>query len=249
MSRLRLKPLAVIWDVYGTLLDLAPPPADAEARWAQAFHRHLGLVPPLGPEAFTRAARTVINRLHSEARSHGIPWPEIWWPAVVAEVLPAVRDLAGPSLDALLLELARTGRSTRMTRTAAAVLRALHDQGATLGIASNAQGYTLRELGDALAGHALDPAWFDPALCFWSFQHGFSKPDPHVFRLLRARLEARGIAPAATLMVGDRLDNDVEPARAQGWQAWHLTDSAGQTWTDLARHLESTGWGPILPHP
>ena len=24
-------------------------------------------------------------------------------------------------------------------------------------------------------------------------------------------------------MVGDRLDNDVQPARAHGWQAWHLT--------------------------
>jgi FMN phosphatase YigB (HAD superfamily) len=43
--------------------------------------------------------------------------------------------------------------------------------------------------------------------------------------MLTARLEARGIAPGETVMVGDRLDNDVEPARAFGWQTWLLTPS------------------------
>ena len=57
---------------------------------------------------------------------------------------------------------------------------------------------------------------FDPELRFWSFENGFSKPDPHVFRILTARLEARGISPSETLMVGDRFDNDIEPARAHG---------------------------------
>jgi FMN phosphatase YigB (HAD superfamily) len=79
---------------------------------------------------------------------------------------------------------------------------------------------------------------FDRELRFWSFENGFSKPDPHVFRILTARLEARGISPAETLMVGDRLDNDIEPAKAQGWQTWQLTarktHNAAGNWRDLA---------------
>jgi FMN phosphatase YigB (HAD superfamily) len=26
-------------------------------------------------------------------------------------------------------------------------------------------------------------------------------------------------------MVGDRLDNDIEPAKVHGWQTWHLSAS------------------------
>ncbi|MEK7674360.1 MAG: HAD hydrolase-like protein [Verrucomicrobiota bacterium] len=36
--------------------------------------------------------------------------------------------------------------------------------------------------------------------------------------ILTARMTARSIPPSQTLMVGDRLDNDIEPARAHGWQ-------------------------------
>ena len=92
-------------------------------------------------------------------------------------------------------------------------------------------------------------AVFEPDLCFWSYRHGFSKPDPHVFRILTARLEARGLRPAEILMVGDRLDNDIEPARAHGWLTWRLARAA-QTdvpppaagdWVALRRWLALAG--------
>jgi len=87
------------------------------------------------------------------------------------------------------------------------------------GTASNSQPYTLCEL-DA-AGLSLD--LFMPELAFWSFTHGFSKPDPHVCRLLGSRLQFLGIPVEATLMIGDRRDIDIEPALVQGWQASQLT--------------------------
>jgi FMN phosphatase YigB (HAD superfamily) len=112
-------------------------------------------------------------------------------------------------------------------------------------LASNAQAYTLRELDAALDGSGLSRAIFEPDLCFFSFAHGFSKPDPHVFRLLTARLRARGIPPHETLMVGDRLDNDIAPARTQGWQTWQLKSppepgaGPGGDWAALAA---AYGW-------
>ena len=99
------------------------------------------------------------------------------------------------------------------------------ESGVEMGIASNAQPYTLRELEESLQKRRLSLAVFARELCFWSFEHGFSKPDPHVFRLLSARLRTRGVRPDETLMVGDRSDNDIEPAQGQGWQTWKL-DSA-----------------------
>jgi FMN phosphatase YigB (HAD superfamily) len=58
-----------------------------------------------------------------------------------------------------------------------------------------------------------------------------------------ARLSARGIRAAQTLMVGDRLDNGIEPARAQGWQPWLLTTgrpakaASSGSWSDLQAWL------------
>jgi hypothetical protein len=89
----------------------------------------------------------------------------------------------------------------------------------------------------ALQGAGLNLSQFDREVRFWSFENGFSKPDPHVFRILTARLEARGIRPAETLMVGDRLDNDIEPAQAFGWQTWQLVpvkqNAKSGNWHDL----------------
>ena len=56
----------------------------------------------------------------------------------------------------------------------------------------------------------------DPfSLVFASAEFGLSKPDPAVFR--RA-ISLAGCAPERTLMVGDRLDNDIGPAKSQGWR-------------------------------
>jgi len=61
--------------------------------------------------------------------------------------------------------------------------------------------------------------------------------------MLTARLEARGISPTETLMVGDRLDNDIEPARAFGWHTWLLAATKptggqlGGNWRDLRAWL------------
>jgi putative hydrolase of the HAD superfamily len=112
---------------------------------------------------------------------------------------------------------------------AAEVLRALAREKKLLGLVSNSQPYTLAELDGALTGARLRRKIFKPGLSFLSFEAGFSKPDPHVFRWLAARLRNCGITTREALIVGDRLDNDIEPSRAQGFQTWHLT-AASSVW-------------------
>jgi FMN phosphatase YigB (HAD superfamily) len=119
----------------------------------------------------------------------------------------------------------------------------VHGRRLQLGVASNCQPYTVREFEGALAATGLPFNLFRAALTFRSYEHGFSKPDPHVFRLLTARLAALGIAPGETLMVGDRVDNDILPARAQGFLTWHLVEQAAQasggSWADLRDFFRS----------
>lgn len=237
---------AVICDVYQTLLEVGPPPADADARWAALWRRVPGGEPPCARAEFDAACAAVVAREHARARERGIAHPEVWWPAVVGEVVPGWHALSPQQREDLVFEHMQLSRTLRLRPGAAEALRQLDASGRVLGVASNAQAYTWRELDEALAGAGLSREVFAPELCFWSCWHGFSKPDPHVFRLLTARLTARGIAPAETLMVGDREDNDLAPARAQGWQTWRLgaapaDGSPGGEWPALLRWLGLSG--------
>jgi putative hydrolase of the HAD superfamily len=236
---------AAIFDVYRTILAAGPPPADAAAGWVALWRDAFGIEPRLGLDAFGAGCERVIVREHAAARSTGIRWPEIYWPDVLLEVVPELASVNDSARDDFMLRQAGLWHTVGLMPGAVETLQGLRTRGVVLGIASNAQPYTLRELDRALAGGGLASDMFAPDLCFWSFAHGFSKPDPHVFRLLSARLRATGISPAETLMVGDRLDNDIEPARAQGWRTWHLdgvsqSGSAGD-WTELAQFCRSAG--------
>ena len=228
---------AVIFDIYGTLLEVGPPPPDADQRWERLWREGFGTLPRLPLSRFSQACEQIIARAHAQARSRGIPFPEACWPAVVAEVLPELDSLSPAGRDDFLFQQAKLWHSVRMPPEVPAILRGMRRGNLLLGIASNAQVYTWRELAEALAAHALGMDLFDSHLCFWSFEHGFSKPDPHVFQILTARLAALGISPRETLMIGDRLDNDIEPAKAHGWQTWQLGPMADGGWAGLRENL------------
>ena len=238
-----MKLRAIVFDIYKTVLDVGPAPADRDARWSALGRETFNVSPPGTLASFSAACDQIIAREHAAARGVGIPFPEIFWPDIVAEVLPESRALPAAAREEFLFRQQGLFRTVRLMPGAAEVLRALPARGVRIGIASNAQPYTLRELEHALAEDGLTPALFNPDLCFWSFAHGFSKPDPHVFRLLTARLRAHGVQPDATLMVGDRHDNDIAPARAQGWRTWQLRDSDGDTagggWSQLGEFIAS----------
>jgi putative hydrolase of the HAD superfamily len=89
------------------------------------------------------------------------------------------------------------------------LLRRLRERGLSLGIVAN-QPEAVRErlmragIGDLFAYQGL------------SGFTGFSKPDPRAFE---AAAEALGVTPADCIMVGDRIDNDIVPAKALGMAA------------------------------
>ena len=224
-----MKIRAVIFDIYNTLLEIGPPPSDAVARWTELCRRALGVKPHLDLAGFGAACERVIAREHKAVRQTGIAHPEIFWPAVACEALPELVRLGPKQLDIFLIEHAALQRSVRLMPGAANVLRVLLRDRVLLGLVSNSQPYTLTELAGSLAGARLRFKIFEPEISFLSFQAGFSKPDPHVFRWLAAHLRNFDIATKEALIVGDRLDNDTEPAQAQGFQTWHFS-AEPSTW-------------------
>jgi FMN phosphatase YigB (HAD superfamily) len=241
-----MKPRALISDIYNTLLEVGAPPADAAERWEFLWEDSLADPARLTLEEFAAACGIIIAREHDSAIRVGVQNPEIYWPAVAREALPELGRLAERDRDEFLYQHAQLQRTARLMPGAGEVLRKLGEAGVRLGLASNCQPYTLRELDTALASSKLSRAVFNPKLCFFSFAAGFSKPNPHAFRLLQAELQSCGICPADTMLVGDRLVNDLEPARLHGFQTWWLTAAPseghdGGDWFVLGRHLEGRG--------
>ncbi len=57
------------------------------------------------------------------------------------------------------------------------------------------------------------------SLVIGSAEASVNKPDPKIFRLA---LEKAGCTPAEAVMVGDRIDNDITPAKALGFGTIHV---------------------------
>jgi HAD superfamily hydrolase (TIGR01549 family) len=53
------------------------------------------------------------------------------------------------------------------------------------------------------------------SVCLSSTEVGLEKPDPAIFQLA---LSQSGCEPEQAVMIGDRLDNDIRPARLLGWK-------------------------------
>lgn len=94
----------------------------------------------------------------------------------------------------------------RLYRDALPALRALHGS-AHLGVLANQSAGVGARLGGWGAAQFFD-------LVLGSTEAGFAKPDPRFFA---AATERAGCPPGDIVMVGDRLDNDIAPAKAAGW--------------------------------
>jgi HAD superfamily hydrolase (TIGR01549 family) len=89
------------------------------------------------------------------------------------------------------------------------LLRRVNDRGLKLGIVANQP----QAAGERLARAGISDLFAYQGLNGFT---GFSKPDPRAFR---AAAEALGLTPPDCIMVGDRIDNDVAPAKALGMAA------------------------------
>jgi putative hydrolase of the HAD superfamily len=237
---------AVICDLYGTLLKVLPPPRDAAERWRTGCEALLPAAQGITlPECDARC-REAVREAHRRRRESGEMFPEVDWREILATVFPALRVVnrnpespaprEGISERASVLARlhAACSRTCVAMPGAQRVLEQLAARGVLLGVASNAQEYTRAEF----TGAGFSFGDFAADLTFLSYEHGFAKPSARVFTLLTAALAARGIAPAQTLMVGDRADNDLAPAAAAGWRTWQFSETRGD-WGQLAAALSA----------
>lgn len=147
--------------------------------------------------AIEEASERAVEAFASNAYAHMIESLCGGDPATVERVRQRVRAITG-SLDLFQLRPDIDG-----------LLRRLVERGLALGIVANQPGSIVPRLERAGVARFF-------AYTGISGGTGLSKPDPRAFQ---AALEVLGATPAECIMVGDRIDNDVAPAKALGMAA------------------------------
>lgn len=155
-------------------------------------------------------------------------YSEAWFREYVARILreAGVRRDAEP-LRAELAERFVHASAYRVFDEVPDALDALAARGLRLAVVSNWSDH----LFGILDGLGLAPRF---EAVFASAVIGISKPSPALFR---HAVDALGLPPAAVLHVGDRLDNDVIPARAAGLGALLVDRQAGTSSDGVVRDL------------
>jgi putative hydrolase of the HAD superfamily len=200
----------VFFDVGGTLIEPHPSVGEVYARAGRAH----GLTAPADAleTAFRRAWQDHIARAgdgvltmgRDEASTH------LWWRRLVDDVLDAVAFTGDRDAVFAAFFGAFAGRAAwRIHDDVEATLDALDVRNVRMGILSN-WDYRLKPLLSALE---LLPR-FDPVVV--SSEVGAAKPDVAIFH---HAARAASVSPDRILHVGDRVDLDLEPARAVGMSA------------------------------
>lgn len=225
---------AVIFDIYGTLLQVVP-----NAYPAQTFDEIIEEFFPKKThvcwEAFSRAVEGGIKKRHLRAAAAGVRFPEVDWCSVVREALSEYKlsPTAGV-LEDFATEVMLCWRSVRKAPFASEVLEVVFQFAQCWGVASNAQFYTRRELATCFSPDLLRRLSVHRDLVVLSWEMGFSKPAPEFFHKIANALERRGIPREDAVMIGDREDNDILPARAAGFQTWNVGPHGNGTLRDFS---------------
>ena len=228
---------AVIFDVYGTLFisssgDRGPEEESPRQDPLRAILEKYGIPSPSENRSLTDRLHDLVSREHAVSRDQGIRYPEIEIRDLWSELLD---QPCGPELEHAALACECITNPVWPMPGASETLVTLRGRGLTLGIVSNAQFYTPL-LFPALLGRDLEELGFEEDLCLFSYQHGVAKPGPALYRILRERLDQRGIAPAETLYLGNDAHKDIHPAAELGF---HTVLFAGDN-RSLRLHSDQT---------
>lgn len=188
---------AVLFDVGG--------PLDLEFAWESAVDGAIASACGLegirvDQAAIDEASEAAVAAFAPDAYAHMVETVCGGDPRTIERVRQRVRAMVG-NLEVFQLRPEIDG-----------LLRRLRDRGLALGIVANqperARAKLERAGIDGLFGHH-----------GLSGVTGFSKPDPRAFL---TAAEALGVAPTECIMIGDRIDNDIVPAKALGMAAIQL---------------------------
>lgn len=222
---------AVIFDIYGTML--TSKAASDENRAAAIAEICADVFPDRPPpslhncheikNAFYQHLTYSYNSLEmKEGRTAEVDFRNVW-----AQVLQKELSLGkGKHLQQIELFALLYAVTTHLTWPQPGLLdtiKVLAAKNIPMGVISNSQFYTPIAVNYFLDCEITFSSYVIPyflkELTFYSFQHGYMKPDDYFFLETKEQLNDKGIAPNETLYVGNDYRNDVDSANRNGFRS------------------------------
>ncbi len=246
---------AVLFDVYGTMVDSGTDPFRANPErplrhQIKNLLRYAGFEPccPRAYDFVLDAWRERIEHAHRLAREHGVDYPEvdirnIWRQALKLGIQRGwiTGDINTVLITRIAIEFEGARNPVTLMPGIINTLARLRQRGIKMGIVSNAQFYTPLIL-QILFGASLAKLGFDRSLCIWSYRFGRAKPSPDLLNLALKRLEQKhGLTPREVLVIGNDWNNDLAPARRAGCRTALLAASRRSFLhkANAARHMRT----------
>lgn len=248
----------ILWDIYGTLcgvglgdMEQASQNEDRLQTPAQATMNEFHLQEPLydmepdKPVGLTLRDLylNLIDESHQKSMRAGIDVPEVLIERIWEEILTRCEDYGWqrPWNEPLLHTAFRVGyffdwslQTTCLYENAAETLPSLRQSSKLQGIISNAQFYTPLHLRRLLRRtldndhFELDEVFMEP-LVFFSYELGFSKPNPGSFQRAIDYLGQQGFMPEDIVYIGNDMLNDIWAAQKCGMKTILFAGDARQT--------------------
>jgi HAD superfamily hydrolase (TIGR01549 family) len=193
------RPDVIFFDLFGTIFQWTKPPraAISDALATEGFE--------VAPEAVNKARVEVERKLPTKDE-----WPtesEVqYWRHFDRELLTKLGLKSNPKVLAAIRREFEANVRLELQADAVPTLKALREQGAALGVISNATFGMRRDL----ARLGVEP-YFQHVV--FSQPLNARKPDPHIFLIA---LSKYGCPPTRAWMVGDEPESDVRGARGVG---------------------------------
>ena len=219
---------AVIFDIYGTLLTSRATTADAQASaiadiCVDVFPDH---TPPalhhchVIRNGFYQQLKHSLATLQARGQKPTeVDFRNVWAQVLQKELsLGETKHLQQVELFAFLYAI--TTHRVWPQPDLLPTIKGLADKQIPLGVISNAQFYTpiivSYFLDCELSFNTATIPWFEQRLTFYSFQHGYAKPDDYFFVEAKEQLAEMNLDPAKTLYVGNDYRNDIDSANRNG---------------------------------
>lgn len=202
-----LRPKAILFDFYGTLVDIETDEYDENA-WDVVSHflRYRGSC-----TSSETIHERYIHYVNEALQGSSETYPDVDVVPIFRRVMDeaGVRDDNGLATTVAQLFRSRTVKNLAPFPDAHATLEELSKKFSLALVTDSQEPYILAELGQTGLDH-----FFRTVVI--SSRYGYRKPDP---RLMQTALELLGIAAADAVYVGDSWARDVEGAKAVGMDA------------------------------
>ncbi|MGM5483547.1 MAG: AAA family ATPase [Nanobdellota archaeon] len=205
---------AILFDIYGTIIKSDAGDLDDSLCKQNNIIKSLNKLKEkyqvnFESETIMKSYFDEIKSDHKEKEKQGIEYPEVQIEKIWEKVFRKNGISSVKSFKQFAYDFYDKCSERSLYKGVKETLKLLKKEGYYIGIVSNAQFYTSKDLKRLLEINDINEI-FTEELNFFSYKMGYSKPNPEVFKNVNLALNKKNIFPFETIYIGNSAEKDIQ---------------------------------------